>query len=364
MASPALIEQLDTAIDALMAKPERALPAVDTEVMSLLLIAAELRTLPRQSFKTQLKADLLERAVAPATRVIPLKQPEARVATPTQVLPTLFGAGYGSYAVQGRNFAISFAAHVAMLAFLLASGTFLVTHQKQVREQVTAIVAPEISDYMPQSAKANDAAGGGGGGGDRDKIQAPQGRLPKFAMQQITPPAMVIRNANPKLAMEPAIVVPPQVQVPNAALPNFGEPISKIMGPPSNGSGSGGGIGSGSGGGIGSGEGPGLGPGIGGGTGGGVFKVGGGVTAPRAIFSPDPQYSDEARKARYQGTVTLWLIVGPDGRPRDIKVARTLGMGLDQKAIEAVRTWKFEPAMKDGRPVAVQINVEVTFRLY
>jgi TonB family protein len=55
----------------------------------------------------------------------------------------------------------------------------------------------------------------------------------------------------------------------------------------------------------------------------------------------------------------LWLIVGPDGTPRDIKVARALGMGLDQKAIEAVRNWKFEPALKDGKPVAVQINVEV-----
>jgi TonB family protein len=92
--------------------------------------------------------------------------------------------------------------------------------------------------------------------------------------------------------------------------------------------------------------------------------VGGGVSAPRAIATPDPEYSEEARKAKYQGVCVLWLIVGPDGRPRDIKVARTLGMGLDQKAIEAVRQWKFEPAMKDGQPVAVQINVEVNFRLY
>jgi protein TonB len=88
------------------------------------------------------------------------------------------------------------------------------------------------------------------------------------------------------------------------------------------------------------------------------------VSAPKALFTPDPEYSEEARKAKYQGTVVLWLIVGADGHPRDVKIARTLGMGLDQKAIEAVRNWKFEPAMKDGRPVAVQINVEVNFRLY
>ena len=84
----------------------------------------------------------------------------------------------------------------------------------------------------------------------------------------------------------------------------------------------------------------------------------------RERFTPDPEYSEEARKAKYQGTCVLWLIVGPDGRPRDIHVARSLGLGLDEKAIEAVKQWKFEPAMKDGKPVAVQINVEVGFRLY
>jgi len=135
-------------------------------------------------------------------------------------------------------------------------------------------------------------------------------------------------------------------------------------GPPSNGTGSGAGIGSGHGGGIGSGEGGGVGPGSGGGYGGGVFKVGGGVSAPKALDTPDPEYSEEARKAKYQGTCILWLIVDQNGRPQDIKIARSLGMGLDQKAIEAVRHWKFEPAKKDGHPVAVQINVEVNFRLY
>jgi len=95
-----------------------------------------------------------------------------------------------------------------------------------------------------------------------------------------------------------------------------------------------------------------------------VFRVGGGVSAPRAIYAPDPQYSDEARKAKYQGTVVLWVVVGPEGRPRDIRVSRSLGMGLVEKAIEAVRQWKFEPALKDGHPVAVQVNIEVDFRLY
>ncbi|MDT8068361.1 MAG: energy transducer TonB [Terriglobia bacterium] len=239
-----------------------------------------------------------------------------------------------------------------------------VVHEVQKQETVS-LIAPDISQYVPMSAKKNDDVGGGGGGGDRDKLKAPKGRLPKFAMEQITPPAMVIRNDNPKLPVEPTVVVPPQVKMANAALPNLGDMKAVIpTGPMSNGTGSGGGIGSGSGGGVGSGSGPGVGPGRGGGIGGGVFRVGGGVSAPRALDTPDPEYSDEARKAKYQGTCVLWLIVDENGKPRDIKIARSLGMGLDQKAIEAVRKWKFEPAMKDGRPVAVQINVEVNFRLY
>jgi protein TonB len=237
---------------------------------------------------------------------------------------------------------------------------------KQVQKPETVqLVAPELSDYqLPISTKKNDTIGGGGGGGDRDKLTASKGRLPKLAMEQITPPTAVIRNPNPALAVEPTVVIPPNVKLPQPNIAAMGDPLAKLGGPPSNGTGSGGGIGSGSGGGVGSGEGPGVGPGKGGGIGGGIFRVGGGVSAPRALFSPDPEYSEEARKAKYQGVVVLWLIVGPDGRPRDMKVARSLGMGLDQKAIEAVRQWKFEPAMKDGKPVAVQINVEVNFRLY
>lgn len=98
--------------------------------------------------------------------------------------------------------------------------------------------------------------------------------------------------------------------------------------------------------------------------GGGVFRVGGGVSAPKAIYAPDPKYSDKARKGKYQGVCVLSLIVTPEGTPRNIKIARAIGRGLDEKAIEAVSKWKFEPAMKDGKPVAVAINIEITFRLY
>ncbi|MGO9826527.1 MAG: TonB family protein [Terriglobales bacterium] len=96
----------------------------------------------------------------------------------------------------------------------------------------------------------------------------------------------------------------------------------------------------------------------------GAYRVGGGVSAPRVIWNPDPEYSEEARREGISGTCVLWLVVSPEGLPRDIRVARVLGHGLDEKAIEAVKQWRFEPAHKDGKPVAVMINVEVTFRMY
>lgn len=249
---------------------------------------------------------------------------------------------------------------VGLIIGLTILGRRVVEQVKKPNATVT-LIAPDEPPALPPSKKA---VGGGGGGGDRDILKASKGRLPKFAMEQITPPAVVVRNDHPKLTAEPTVVVPPQVHMAMANLPTLGDPSSNIPAPPSNGTGSGGGIGSGSGGGVGSGSGPGVGPGTGGGIGGGVFRVGGGVSAPKAIYSPDPEYSEEARKAKYQGVCVLWMIVGPDGHPRDIKVSRSLGLGLDEKAVEAVKTWKFEPAMKDGRPVAVAISVQVDFHLY
>ena len=274
---------------------------------------------------------------------------------------------WGDYNYTKKSAIGSTVVHVVAIAAII--GLTILGRQVAKKVQVpdhVALVNPDLNEIMPISTKKNDTLGGGGGGGDRDKIQAPKGKLPKQSMEQITPPAMVIRNDHPKLAVEPTVVVPPQVKLNMAQnMPNLGDPLSKNMPTlASNGTGSGGGIGAGSGGGVGIGEGAGVGQGKGGGYGGGVFRVGGGVSAPRALNTPDPEYSEEARKAKFQGTVVLWLVVDQSGRPQQVKVARSLGMGLDQKAIEAVRRWTFEPAQKDGKPVAVQINVEVNFRLY
>jgi TonB family protein len=92
--------------------------------------------------------------------------------------------------------------------------------------------------------------------------------------------------------------------------------------------------------------------------------VGDGVSAPRAIYTPEPEFSEEARKAKYQGVVVLNIIVGVDGRVHSPRVVRSLGMGLDEKAVETVKTWKFDPSKKDGRPVGVEMNIEVAFNLY
>ncbi len=270
---------------------------------------------------------------------------------------------WGFYSYKKSGATLSTIAHIIVLAAIIAGTIYLGRRVvAQPKHETVTLVAPSLD--VPAMKPAKTESGGGGGGGDRDKFQAPKGNIPKPSMQQITPPAIVVRNDHPKLAVEPTVVMPPQVKLAMNA-PNLGNPTATMpSGPPSNGTGSGSGIGSGSGGGIGVGTGPGVGEGRGGGIGGGVFRVGGGVSAPKPIYAPDPEYSEEARKAKYQGTCAVSLIVGPDGRPRDIHLARSLGLGLDEKAIEAVNQWKFEPAMKDGKPVAVAVSVEVTFHLY
>src|SRR4051812_3746131 len=283
----------------------------------------------------------------------------ARIARP----PEQIWGQYNNYRANGV--AVSAMIHIAVIGLLL-SGIF-VSHQvtqRQQRQVVTLTAPPPDSYALPVSKKV---VSGGGGGGDRDPIPAPKGRPPKATLEpQITPPAIVMRNPQPKLAVQPTVVAPPAVHVAENHMPTLGTTTSAAMpaAPPSNGTGAGGGIGSGSGGGVGVGHGSGIGAGSGGGIGGGVYRVGGGISAPTAISSPDPQYTEEARRAKKQGTCTLWLIVDSSGRPRDIRVARGLGFGLDQKALEAVRNWRFQPALKDGKPVDVQISVEVEFHLY
>jgi protein TonB len=265
---------------------------------------------------------------------------------------------WGFYGGQGRRAGLtSFLIHVGVIALLFLLGTNK-TVQKVVKQQID-LIAPDLAPY--KAAIKKDQMKGGGGGGDRSPTPVSKGKLPKLANKQFVPP-MITHVENPKLVMDPTLIIPPDANIPKVDSPNLGDPLSK-SGLASNGFGSGGGMGSGRGGGIGPGSGPGFGPGSGGGMGGGVYKIGGGVSSPQLLFKVEPEYSEEARKAKFQGTVLLYVEVDEKGLPRNIRVIRPLGLGLDQKAIEAVEKWKFSPGKKDGKPVAVQAQIEVNFRL-
>ena len=200
---------------------------------------------------------------------------------------------------------------------------------------------------------------GGGGGGERSPLPASRGRLPRFARRQFTPPSAT-PPAHALLVMEPTLIAAAEVHLPDVALAQLGDPFGR-EGPLSNGPGSGGGIGDGDGGGIGNKRGPGFGPDDGGGIGG--IGAGGTLVAPIVLYKVEPEFSDEARKAKYQGTVLLTIEVGEDGKPHKLQVLRGLGLGLDEKAIEAVSRWKFRPAQRNGRPVRAAATIEVNFRL-
>lgn len=267
---------------------------------------------------------------------------------------------WGMYAQDKKSGMASLIIHGTFIALL-----FTVFSSKMVQDKIrdtTLVFTPDISPYQPKGPVKPKTAGGGGGGGDRSPLPASKGKLPKISPKQFTPPMAVVNNPNPKLIMDPSIIVPPDQAIPQNNLPNFGDPLAKL-GPPSNGIGSGGGIGSGSGGGVGSGRGAGVGPGEGGGIGGGVFRVGGGVTQPQLVYKVEPEYSEEARKAKYSGVVVLYVEVEPGGKARNIRVVKGIGLGLDEKAIEAVAKWRFKPGLKDGRAVTVAATIEVNFRL-
>jgi periplasmic protein TonB len=285
----------------------------------------------------------------PSPELPPLPQEVVKFAKEQTVdssMTTLFGDGYGQYQVRPENFLLSVLSHTLVL--LLALWLFHVTIQPK-------IVAPamkssvELTEYIP--LKVGKGGPSGGGGGDASKLKASTGTPPRAAKQQFTPP-VVVQTQKSKLMVEPTVVA--DLKIPQSN--QIGDPLQKLM-IASNGIGVGGGIGSGEGGGVGSGHGgPGVGPGL--------FHIGNGVSQPKPIYTPDPEFSEEARKAKYQGVVSLYVIVGVDGRIHNPRVLRSLGMGLDEKALESVRTWKFEPAKKDGRPVPVEMSVEVTFNLY
>ena len=220
-----------------------------------------------------------------------------------------------------------------------------------------------ISDPAPSRTVVTHT-GGGGGGGMHASTPASLGNPAPFAHRQFVPPVVEIVNQSPILPMEPTLVGNPDIKLATLNLSVYGDPHG-VRGAPSAGPGNGTGIGSGDGTGIGPGKGPGFGPGEDGGTGGVGYlgSAGGAITQPQVLYKAEPQYSEEARRARLQGAVVLRIEIGTDGRATNVGVRQSLGLGLDDRAMDAVKLWKFLPGKVNGKPVPMVAYVEVNFRL-
>ncbi|HEY1679853.1 MAG TPA: energy transducer TonB [Candidatus Sulfotelmatobacter sp.] len=247
------------------------------------------------------------------------------------------------------TFALSFLGQAAILAVIVYLTSFVIGNGPAITTQFHPL------DRLPLIFSGQN----GGGGGNFDPLPASSGTPPRASLErQIVPPTVIVPKEMPRLPVEETVIVAPEVKFPQAS--QIGDAASPFSQWRSDGPGGPNGIGTGCCNGIGPSTGPGVGPGPS-----GIYPAGKlGVSVPQVIYSPEPSFSDEARKSKTQGVVTLMVVVGKDGRTHDLRVRQSLGMGLDEKAIEAVKNWRFRPAMLNGQPVASQIAVEVDFRLY
>lgn len=261
----------------------------------------------------------------------------------------LSGENNGGHRARRETFLLSLLGQAAILGLLIYFTSCVIRS------------APEIASRLPKFNELHLVFSGhnGGGGGNHDPLPASHGNLPRASLDpQLAPPTVILPKEPPKLPVEETVVVAPDVPMPQGG--QIGDPMAQFSRVLSNGPGGPGGIGSGCCDGVGPSSGPGFGSGPS-----GIYPAGRmGVTVPQVIFNPEPSFSDEARKAKAQGIVMLLLVVGKDGRPYDVHIGQALGMGLDEKAIEAVTRWRFRPATLNGQPVATQIAVQVDFRLY
>jgi periplasmic protein TonB len=260
------------------------------------------------------------------------------------------------YASPARSTLISGAIHAAVIALiLLATGV----RPAMVKEHFTLFTPSDILKYevtVPQRA------GAGGGGGMHAPTPASQGNLPRFATHQYIEPLNPTPNANPIVIIEPTLIGDPKIVVAQLDLGRLGDPHG-AAGPNSAGPGSGGGHGPGKGTGIGPGDGPGAGPG----TDGGISTSSSGFETPTTqavlLYKTEPEYSEEARKAKIQGSVLLRVDIDARGQVANITLGQGLGLGLDEQAVAAVRKWRFRAATHNGKPVPTRALIQVTFRL-
>jgi TonB family protein len=259
------------------------------------------------------------------------------------------GGGDGLYRTRHEAFVFS------LLVQALIVGLFIYFTSCVIRNPPgTGLRLPKL-DELPLIFSGHN----GGGGGNHDPLPASRGNPPWASLDtQVVSPTVIVPKEMPKLPVEETVMVAPDVKLPQGG--QIGDPSSPFSKWLSNGPGGPGGIGTGCCDGIGDSAGSHLGSGPP-----GIYPAGKlGVTVPQVIYNPEPSFSDEARKAKMQGIVMLFVVVGKDGRTYNIRVGQSLGMGLDEKAIEAVSRWRFKPATLNGQPVATQIAVEVDFHLY
>jgi len=283
----------------------------------------------------------------------------------------------------GRGLAASGVAHLAgFLVFLLITSLGLLTANDT--DQDVRDPSPVRLVYLMTPGPG----GGGGGGGLRMPAPPPPAQRQALkVVKRTSSPVPIVRRTPPPpprqierrpppidrprpdpTSIEPPKPAPPAVQAPVVSIP--ADPVdvqgalnAKPSDIPSNGPGAGGGVGSGTGTGLGEGQGSGIGPGTGGGTGGGPYQPGSGIDPPLLTREVRPAYTDDARRRGIEGDVVLEIVVGRDGRVGNIRVKNSLAAGLDQRAIEAVRQWRFSPARRLGQPVEVIVEVSVEFKL-
>lgn len=271
----------------------------------------------------------------------------------------------------GLPLVASGALHVAFVAALvLASSLGL------MRTAETDTDIPEKTPVRLVFLMTPGPGGGGGGGGL--KIPAPPPRAERKApvVKKTSSPVPPPRPYRPpprpvtrEVVTPPPTPTPLPVQAPVVPDPGDAREVAGVLdappmpSPPSPGPGTGGGVGTGQGSGIGDGDGSGIGNGSGGGTGGGPFRPGSGIEPPQLLREVRPIYTDEARRRSVEGDVVLEIVVRRDGTVGEVRVLRSLGSGLEQRAIAAVRQWRFAPARRLGSAVDVVVEVAVGFTL-
>jgi TonB family protein len=219
--------------------------------------------------------------------------------------------------------------------------------------------------------------GGGGGGGLRQKLPPP--RAQRKGKSSFDSPIPLRKPPKPIAPVQKPEPPPPQPELKSEPLPPVVAPVATVAASTidhpgvidepapkqseSRGPGTGGGVGSGTGTGLGKGDGSGIGEGSGGGMGGGPYRPGSGVMPPRLLREVKAAYTEEARRRNLEGAVVLEIVVRRDGSVSDVKLLNGLPSGLNERAIAAVRQWRFAPATRLGQPVDVIVEVEVEFKL-